>query len=100
MLRIFVSHIKSFFRSERYVSFQVDSITQQKKELGLQFSVDHKCMLSSLELNASNIFVLAIKWRLDEVLRSILDELEIKDKLTEPMDNQESNYYEGDRRKR
>jgi hypothetical protein len=56
-----VSHIRSIFRSEGDVSFREDSITQQKKALGLQFSADHKGMLSPLEPNVSTVFVLAIK---------------------------------------
>jgi hypothetical protein len=57
MLIIFVSHIRSIFRSEGNVSFREDSITQQKKELGLKFSTDHRGMLSPLDSNVSTIFV-------------------------------------------
>jgi hypothetical protein len=44
-----VSHIKSVSRSEGDVSFHEDSITQQKKELDLQFSANHGGMLPPLE---------------------------------------------------
>jgi len=66
-------------------NFKTNSISQQKKALGLQFSVDHKGMMSLLELMLVPYLILSLIQRFFKVIRPILDELDTKGDILEPL---------------